>query len=218
MLSDGNCQFRSLSKELFRTADHHAVVREVVTSHMIRNHADYVRVCTVQCIYTFRLPRSFSWLLCFFVFLSSPNQLSFSNNFTYFMMSHESFGNSCWLLCSRSINVSLHHDHHHCHHHRHHHHRRCRRCRCCRCFCHLSRRLWMVKTGLVTFYTCRRTRHGGMNWPCGYVLSHDLYFRCVPFLSQFLSLLNYVLTYSTCGYPFELCYSKRQHRKFTMSR
>eukprot|EP00729_Bicosta_minor_P002864 gene2864-15984_t len=41
MLSDGNCQFRSLSKELFRTADHHAVVREVVTSHMIRNHADY---------------------------------------------------------------------------------------------------------------------------------------------------------------------------------
>ena len=41
MLSDGNCQFRSLSKELFGSADHHAIVRDVVTAHMARQHADY---------------------------------------------------------------------------------------------------------------------------------------------------------------------------------
>lgn len=73
MLSDGNCQFRSLSKELFRTADHHAVVREVVTSHMIRNHADYVRVCTVLCIYL--SSSSFNFLVSLFLcfpFISQP--------------------------------------------------------------------------------------------------------------------------------------------------
>jgi hypothetical protein len=40
-LGDGNCQFRSISQELYGTQDHHVLVREKAIAHMVANAGDY---------------------------------------------------------------------------------------------------------------------------------------------------------------------------------